>query len=133
MGEGGEREGRPRIAGDEMSRAVTALGCGGLIAAMLAYAVAAFPQSPRSLKELAPGERVVGIEYCKGRYRIATADGGVRDVAEYDLQFKTDSGALGPAQGTIAIIPAGRVGDRFHIVFAEPAAIGPAIKQACAS
>ena len=118
---------------DERSRAVTALGCGALAAALLAYTLVAFAQSPRNLKELAPSERVVGIEYCKGRYHIATADGGVRDIAEYDLQFKTDSSPLGPLKGSIAIVPAGRVGDRFHIVFAEPAAIGAAIKEACSS
>lgn len=106
-------------------------GSFAVVALIFALTASSILAQQRDLNRLEPGERVADIQYCQGHYRITTADGKTREIAEYDIQLKTDSSKLGPRKGAPALVPAGRAGDRFHIVFANPSELGSAIKQSC--
>jgi hypothetical protein len=45
-------------------------------------------------------------------YKVATADGKIRDFWERNLRFKTDVSDEGPQKGMPALVPAGMMGDR---------------------
>lgn len=83
------------------------------------------------LKRLEASRRVTAIRYCRDTYHVTTADGATRDFWEPNLRFKTDSTALGPAEGTAAILPAGGMGDRASVFFARPGDISEMIKREC--
>jgi cytochrome c len=83
------------------------------------------------LKQAGPGEQVKAIRYCRDTYRVTTADGETHDFWEANLRFKTDSTALGPRDGTAAILPAEMMGDRASIFFARPEDISALIKHEC--
>lgn len=83
------------------------------------------------LKKVGPGEQVKAIRYCHDTYRVTTADGEMHDFWEANLRFKTDSTALGPPEGTAAILPGGMMGDRASVFFAKPEDISALIKHEC--
>ncbi|OHC82465.1 MAG: cytochrome C [Rhodospirillales bacterium RIFCSPLOWO2_12_FULL_67_15] len=85
----------------------------------------------QNLKTLAPAQQVVAIRYCGDTYLVTTAVGELPPFWEFNLRFKTDSSATGPAKGHPAIMGAGMMGDRASVIFADPAEIGTFIEKRC--
>ena len=84
-----------------------------------------------NLRKLEPGQQVKAITYCHDTYRVATADGKTRAFWERNLRFKTDSSEEGPDKGAPAIMPAGMMGDRASVIFADPEEIARFIAKHC--
>jgi cytochrome c len=84
------------------------------------------------LKKAPPAGQVTKLTHCKDTYTVATADGRVEKVWEFNLRLKTDSSDLGPREGHPVAIGAGMMGDRASIVFAKPSEISPFIGVECA-
>jgi cytochrome c len=84
-----------------------------------------------NLKSLEPNKQVKAITHCRDTYRVTTADGKTRAFWERNLRFMTDSGKDGPEKGAPAIMPAGMLGDRAAVIFAEPEEINTLIEARC--
>jgi cytochrome c len=84
-----------------------------------------------NLKKLDPQDRVQSINHCGDTYKVATADGKVRDFWERNLRFKTDVSDDGPQKGAPALVGAGMMGDRADVIFASPDEISGFIANAC--
>ena len=84
-----------------------------------------------NLKRLDPAERVQEISYCKDTYTITTADGQTRKFFERNLRLKTDASADGPEKNAPALIPAGMMGDRADVIFADPSEISTHVAAKC--
>lgn len=84
-----------------------------------------------NLRELGPGNQVTAISHCKDGYEVTTADGETFPFWEFNLRFKVDSGAEGPAPGKPVMAPSGMMGDRAFVVFAAPGEISAFIKNGC--
>jgi cytochrome c len=84
-----------------------------------------------NLKKIASERQVKTITYCHDTYRVTTADGKTRPFWERNLRFKTDSGKDGPEAGKPAVMPAGMMGDRAAVIFANPDEIGKFVRQQC--
>jgi cytochrome c len=84
-----------------------------------------------NLKKLAPEDRVQSINHCGDTYKVATADGTIRDFWERNLRFKTDVSNDGPQKGTPALVPAGMMGDRADVIFSSPDEISGFISHWC--
>jgi cytochrome c len=84
-----------------------------------------------SLKQLQPDQQVTAIRYCGDTYNVTTANGETVPFWERNLRFKTDSSADGPETGKPALLPAGMMGDRASVIFAEPSEISALIESKC--
>jgi len=84
-----------------------------------------------NLKKLDPEDRVQSITHCGDTYKVATADGKIRDFWERNLRFKTDVSEEGPQKGAPAFVPAGMMGDRADVIFASPDEISGFIAHQC--
>jgi cytochrome c len=84
-----------------------------------------------NLKNPDPAQHVTGITHCRDTYRVTTADGKTRHFWERNLRLKTDSSQDGPQSGAPALLPAGMMGDRADVIFAEPAEISKMIAARC--
>lgn len=84
-----------------------------------------------NLKSLEPAERVQEITYCKDTYTITTANGQTRKFWERSLRLKTDASGDGPEKNAPALIPAGMMGDRADVIFANPSEISVHIATQC--
>jgi len=84
-----------------------------------------------NLKKLDPEDRVQSINHCGDTYKVATADGKVRDFWERHLRFKTDISDEGPQKGAPALVGAGMMGDRADVIFASPDEISAFIAHQC--
>jgi len=84
-----------------------------------------------NLKTLDPEDRVQSIDHCGDTYKVATADGKVRDFWERNLRFKTDVSGDGPQKGAPAIVGAGMMGDRADVIFSSPDEISGFISHRC--
>jgi cytochrome c len=84
-----------------------------------------------NLKKLDAEDRVQSIIHCGDTYKVATADGKIRDFWERNLRFKTDVSDDGPQKGAPALVPAGMLGDRADVIFASPDEISGFISRAC--
>jgi cytochrome c len=84
-----------------------------------------------NLKRLDPEDRVQSINHCGDTYKVATADGKIRDFWERNLRFKTDVSDDGPQKGTPALLGAGMMGDRADVIFASPDEISGFITHRC--
>ena len=84
-----------------------------------------------NLKRLYPAERVQEIRYCNDTYTISTADGQTRKFWERNLRLKTDASGNGPEKNTPALVPAGMMGDRADVIFADPSEISAHIAAKC--
>jgi cytochrome c len=62
-----------------------------------------------NLKKLDPEDRVQSINHCGDTYKVATADGKIRDFWERNLRFKTDVSDDGPQRGAAAPLWAERM------------------------
>jgi cytochrome c len=89
------------------------------------------PRPPLDLKQIARDYRVRSIRYCGDAYAVTTESGETYPYWEYNLRFKTDSTARGPAKGHPVLLPAGMHGDRAYVVFATPEEISGRIERRC--
>ncbi len=83
------------------------------------------------LKAAPPDQQVAAGGYCKGVYEVKLKDGSTRQFKEFDLRFKTDSGPSGPRPGAPVLVPAGMVGDRAFLIFADPDDMRAFLKKTC--
>ena len=83
------------------------------------------------LKKLDSAQRVRSVTYCKDTYTVTTANGKTRKFWERNLRLKTDSSDRGPEKSAPALLPAGMMGDRADIIFADPREISPFIAAKC--
>jgi cytochrome c len=84
-----------------------------------------------NLKNLDPEVRVQAISYCKDTYTITTANRQTRKFWERNLRLKTDGSDDGPERNVPALIPAGMMGDRADVIFADPSEISAHIAAKC--
>jgi cytochrome c len=84
-----------------------------------------------NLKKLDPKDSVQAITYCKDTYTITTADGQTRKFWERNLRLKTDASGDGPEKNRPALVPAGMMGDRADVIFADPGEISARIAAKC--
>ena len=92
----------------------------------------AHQQGPKlHLAEAPLDQQVDSIIYCDGVYRVVTKVGQPVDYPEFDLRFKSDSSADGPAPGIPVVINAGMRGDRGFVIFASPGEISAFIEAEC--
>ena len=75
---------------------------------------------PRSdLKQVGKDRRVTAIRHCGDAYHVTTETGRTIPYWEFNLRFKTDSSANGPARGKPVLASAGMQGDRAQVVFSS--------------
>jgi cytochrome c len=84
-----------------------------------------------SLKNLDSSKRVQAVTYCKDTYTVTTANGQARKFWERNLRLMTDASDRGPDKNAPVIVPAGMMGDRADVIFADPAEISPFIAAKC--
>jgi cytochrome c len=84
-----------------------------------------------SLKGAADSRRVTAIRYCGDAYRVTTADRKTQTWWEFNLRFKTDGSASGPAAGQPVIVGTGMQGDRAAVVFSRPEEMSTFIRREC--
>ena len=97
----------------------------------LAFAHGGHNSKISNLKAAPQSHQVMGVEYCKGSYRVTFKDGSAFEYPEFNLRFKTDSGPNGPKSGTPVQISAGMRGDRAYLVFSGPQEISSILKKKC--
>ena len=83
------------------------------------------------LRDAPLNQQVKTIGYCKGTYRVVTKGGPPIAYPEFDLRFKTDSSANGPAPGTPVVINAGMRGNRGFVIFSSPEDMAAFLKTGC--
>jgi len=81
--------------------------------------------------DVGANNRVEAIRYCGDTYTVEVESGAAHPFWEFNLRFKTDSSARGPEPGRPVLVPAGMMGDRAFIIFADPAEISAAIDRRC--
>jgi cytochrome c len=93
------------------------------------------PEDPggpmRHLRSARADEIVARITYCGDAYRVTTAAGRTRVLWEFNVRFKTDGSADGPAPGRPVLLAAGMRGDRVYVVFADPDEISRTVRKQC--
>jgi len=85
------------------------------------------------LKTAPPEARVTALRHCGDSYFVSTADGATTPFWDFNLRFKTDASAQGPAPGHPVLLGAGMRGDRAHVVFARPDEISVFIAENCSA
>jgi hypothetical protein len=81
------------------------------------------------LKTVGPEQQVASIQYSDGTFYVVTNSGTTASFPEFNLRFKTDSGAHGPARKRPVLLSAGMHGDRGSVVFSSPGEIGSYIND----
>jgi len=81
------------------------------------------------LKTVGPAQQVTSIRYSNDTYYVTTNSGTTASFPEFNLRFKTDSSAHGPAKGRPVLLPASMRTDRAFLVFADPREISAFIAQ----
>ena len=89
------------------------------------------PRPLPSLKNAPPDARVTAIRHCRDSYFVTNAAGETRPYWEFNLRFKTDSSASGPAPGAPVMVGQGMQGDRAQIVFSAPGEISTFLREGC--
>lgn len=89
------------------------------------------PRALPDLKNASPVSTVASIRRCGDSYFVTNAKGQIVAFWEFNLRFKTDSSASGPAQGKPVLVGQGMQGDRAQVVFSSPAEISSFIREAC--
>jgi cytochrome c len=100
-----------------------------MLLAGLGAALPARAQAIPDLKTAPDSATVREARYCRGQYELTFLDGSSRMVMELNLRIKTDSGANGPHKGKPVVLPAGMMGDRLFLIFAEPEEISGFIRR----
>jgi len=93
--------------------------------------VAAPDRGLPNLKEAGAASRVTVIRYCGDTYRLTTADRKTHTFWEFNLRFKTDGSADGPAAGKPVLVCTGMQGDRAAVIFARPEEISSFVQRQC--
>lgn len=83
------------------------------------------------LKRVQAARAIRSIGYCGDAYSVATDDGKTRKFWEFNLRFKTDGSASGPAVGKPVIVGNGMQGDRASVVFSKPEEISAFLRRQC--
>lgn len=83
------------------------------------------------LKSAPPGASVAAIRHCKDSYFVTNGAGETRPFWEFNLRFKTDASASGPAPGAPVMVGQGMQGDRAQVVFSNPGEISGFIRNGC--
>lgn len=86
---------------------------------------------PPNLKQADAASRVTSMRYCGDTYRVTTADRKTYAFWEFNLRFKTDGSADGPAAGKPVIVHTGMQGDRATVIFSRPDEISGFIRREC--
>lgn len=95
--------------------------------------VARLPKPPAvaDLKKASPVSTIASIRHCGDSYFVTNAKGETLAFWEYNLRFKTDSSATGPAPGKPVLVGQGMQGDRAQVVFASPREISAMVREQC--
>lgn len=83
------------------------------------------------LKNAPPGARIVAIRHCRDTYQVTDGAGETRPFWDFNLRFKTDASASGPAPGAPVMVGQGMQGDRAQVVFSNPGEISGFIRDGC--
>lgn len=83
------------------------------------------------LKHAPAGAVVTALRHCGDTYFVTNAEGDTVPYWEFNLRFKTDSGASGPLPGRPVIVSQGMQGDRAQVVFARFEEISAFIRTEC--
>ena len=89
--------------------------------------VAALPD----LKKAPPNAVVRELRHCGDTYFVTNSEGATLPFWEFNLRFKTDSSASGPAPGRPVLVGQGMQGDRAQIVFARSEEISTFVRKDC--
>jgi len=91
------------------------------------------PQAPAlpNLKQAPADATVASIRHCGDSYFVTNAKGEKRSYWEFNLRFKTDTSATGPAPGKPVMVGQGMQGDRAQVVFASPREMSSFIREQC--
>jgi len=114
---------------DEQTRA-------DLVAFMRAAAEGGDSRAPRSpalpdLKQAPPAALVTALRHCGDTYFVTNGEGRTVPYWEFNLRFKTDSSASGPAPRKPVLVGQGMQGDRAQVVFAKPEEISAFVREGC--
>lgn len=119
---------------------IQGLGDGRARADLIAFLREASERSPQAgpprgsgpdLKQASLEARVAAIRHCGDTYFLTNGSGKTVPFWEFNLRFKTDSGASGPARGKPVLVGSGMQGDRAQVVFAHPQEISGFIVDQC--
>jgi cytochrome c len=83
------------------------------------------------LKQTPPAAAVASIRHCGDSYFVTNGKAETRAFWEFNLRFKTDSSASGPAPGKPVMVGQGMQGDRAQVVFSNPGEISAFIREGC--
>jgi cytochrome c len=83
------------------------------------------------LKEAPRVAVVTAMRHCGDTYFVTNAEGETVPYWEFNLRFKTDTSASGPAPGRPVIVGQGMRGDRAQVVFARHEEISSFIRAEC--
>lgn len=89
-------------------------------------------QLPKDLSRADEKDRIVKILHCGKTYTVTAANGVTTEYWEMNLDLKTNSGPQGPQPGRPVRLETGSMGDRFAIVFHDPAELISTLKT-CAT
>jgi cytochrome c len=91
------------------------------------------PRSPASpdLKQAPPAALVTALRHCGDTYFLTNGEGDTVPYWEFNLRFKTDSSASGPAPRKPVLVGQGMQGDRAQVVFSSPEEISAFIREGC--
>lgn len=89
--------------------------------------VAALPD----LKKAPPNAIVRALRHCGDTYFVTNGEGATLPYWEFNLRFKTDSSASGPAPGRPVLVSQGMQGDRAQVVFSRFEEISSFIVEDC--
>ncbi len=93
--------------------------------------LAGTPRVFPDLKNAPPGARIVAIRHCRDTYQVTNGAGETRPFWDFNLRFKTDASASGPAPGAPVMVGQGMQGDRAQVVFSNPGEISGFIRDGC--
>ena len=111
-------------------------GRGDLVAFLKAASEGKGPRAPQArplpdLKSASPVSAIASIRHCGDSYFVTNGKGQTLAFWEFNLRFKTDSSASGPAPGKPVMVGQGMQGDRAQVVFSKPAEISSFIREGC--
>lgn len=83
------------------------------------------------LKKAPPHAVVSAMRHCGDTYFVTNGAGATLPFWDFNLRFKTDSSASGPAPGRPVLVGQGMQGDRAQVVFARFEEISAFIREDC--
>ena len=83
------------------------------------------------LKSLGRAGRVSAIRLCRDTFHVTLENGVTLPFWERNLRLRIDTSGEGPAPGVPALVPGGMQGDRYTVIFHDPAEISRFIQTGC--